>query len=93
MSEKAHILSYKTLATILGILYFLTAVTVAVSRLDLGALNVWVALLVAATKSSFVLWFFMHMKYEKPILLWSFTATLFFLAIMIGFVFFDIAFR
>ena len=42
---------YRTFIIIWIALLVLTAVTVAVSRVDLGALNVWVALTVASVKS------------------------------------------
>ena len=91
--ENHHVLSYTTLAFILGLLLTLTGVTVAVSYMDLGFFNVPVALGVACTKVTFVLLYFMHLKYEGPIINLSFIGTITFLLIMIGFTFFDVAFR
>ncbi|MCK5517475.1 MAG: cytochrome C oxidase subunit IV family protein [Desulfobulbaceae bacterium] len=91
--EDTHILSYTTLALILGLLLALTGVTVAVSYIDLGFFNVPVALGIACTKVTFVLLFFMHLKYEGPIINLSFIGTVSFLLIMIGFTFWDVAFR
>ena len=71
----------------------LTLVTVGASYVDLGWANVWVALLIASTKASLVLLFFMHMRYEGRLLVISFISTILFLAIMISFTFWDIAFR
>lgn len=88
-----HIIAYKTLFGVLLVLFVLTGITVGVSYLDLGRLNVWMALLIASAKASFVLLFFMHMKYESKVLLWSFVGTVFFLGIMISFTFWDVAFR
>lgn len=88
-----HILAYKTLLAVLGALFLLTAVTVGASYIDLGAANVWIALIIASVKASFVLLFFMHMKYESRVLAWSFLGTIFFLGIMISFTFWDVAFR
>lgn len=86
-------MSYGKLASVLGILIILTGVTVGVSYLDMGILNVPLALTIASTKVTFVLLFFMHLKYEsKPIVI-SFISTVCFLAIMISFTFFDVAFR
>ncbi|MEM7391558.1 MAG: cytochrome C oxidase subunit IV family protein [Verrucomicrobiota bacterium] len=48
-------------------LMVLTWVTVAVSKFDLGVLNLPVALLVAFTKASLVLWFFMHLSHSAKI--------------------------
>ena len=91
--ENHHVLSYTTLAFILGLLLILTGVTVAVSYMDLGFFNVPVALGVACTKVTLVLLYFMHLKYEGPIINLSFVGTITFLLIMIGFTFFDVAFR
>ena len=91
--ENQHILSYTKLALILGVLLVLTGITVAVSYLDLGFFNVPLALTIACTKVTFVLLFFMHLKYEGPIINLSFVGTISFLFIMIGFTFWDVAFR
>ena len=93
MESNPHIQSYKTLALVLGCLLVLTGVTVGVSYVDLGRLNVWISLLIASLKGSLVLMFFMHLRYEGRVLILSFLATICFLAIMIGFTFWDIAFR
>lgn len=91
--EHEHISSYKLLASVLGALLLLTIVTVAVSYVDMGFFNVPIALLVASTKSTVVLLFFMHMKHENKVVAVSFTSTVIFLCIMIGFTFWDVAFR
>ncbi len=92
-SNQVHILSYGKLLAVLLALLALTATTVAVSRVDIGAINIWVALIIAGTKASLVLLFFMHMKYEGPVLKYSFLATIMALATIISFVFWDVAFR
>ena len=92
--EKAHLeLSYRFLLMVLTVLFALTALTVGASTMNLGALNVWLALLIASAKASLVLLFFMHFKYEGMLLKISFLATFGFLAIIIGFIFLDVAFR
>lgn len=88
-----HPLSYRALAIVLLILLVLTGVTVGVSYVNLGFFNVPVALGVACLKVTFVLLFFMHLKYEGPIIIYSFLSTVTFLIIMIGFTFWDVAFR
>jgi cytochrome c oxidase subunit IV len=92
MSNK-HIISYKTLGIILTALLILTAITVFISTMDYGALNIWIALIIASVKASLVLLFFMHMKYEPGLIKWSFLVTVSFLAVLIGFLFLDISFR
>ncbi len=91
--QEQHIIGYKTLIYVLFLLFGLTGITVGVSYLDLGRLNVWLALVIATIKGAFVLFFFMHMKYEGRALRWSFLGTVFFLGIMISFTFWDVAFR
>jgi cytochrome c oxidase subunit 4 len=91
--EHRHIVGYGRLAVVLALLLTLTGVTVAVSYIDLGFLNVPVALTIATLKAALVLLFFMHLRYEGPIIRYSFITTVMFLAIMIGFTFWDVAFR
>ena len=91
--ENHHILSYTKLAAVLGALLTLTLVTIGVSYIDMGILNVPVALAVASTKVTLVLLFFMHLKYETKAITYSFIGTIIFLAIMITFTFWDVAFR
>lgn len=88
-----HLMEYKTLATVLAVLIILTGVTVGASYVDLGIMNVPIALGIASTKVTFVLLFFMHLKYEGKAIKISFLCTIFFLAIMISFTFWDVAFR
>ena len=95
MTDKytAHIFEYKSLFYVLMALLVLTGITIGVSFVDLGNLNVWIALIIASIKGSLVLMFFMHMKYEGKVLVLSFIGTIFFLTIMISFTFWDVAFR
>jgi cytochrome c oxidase subunit 4 len=91
--KQHHIMPYKTILTILGILFVLTGITIGASMIDLGKLNVWVALIIASIKCSLVVLFFMHLKDENRVIKISFVVTLFTVAILIGFIFWDIAFR
>ena len=93
ITQPHHFFEYKTLFNVLLALLVLTGITVGVSFVDLGNLNVWIALIIASIKGSFVLLFFMHMKFEGRVLVFSFLGTIFFLGIMISFIFWDIAFR
>lgn len=86
-------MSYGKLAMVLFALLLLTGVTVGVSYLDMGILNVPIALTIACLKVSLVLLFFMHLKYEGKAITISFLSTIGFLAIMISFTFWDVAFR
>ena len=91
--EKQHVLSFTRLGMVLAILLVLTGVTVGVSYLDLGFFNVPIALAIACTKVTFVLLFFMHLKYEGPAINISFISTVIVLVILIGFTFWDVAYR
>lgn len=91
--EKHHILSFTQLGMVLAILLVLTGVTVGVSYIDLGFYNVPIALTIACTKVSFVLLFFMHLKYEGRVINISFISTVLVLVLLIGLIFFDVAFR
>lgn len=63
--EKHHILSNKIgLAVFIGLL-ILTVVTVAASRVDFGALNFGIAMLIATSKALLVMLFFMGLKYDE----------------------------
>jgi cytochrome c oxidase subunit 4 len=92
-SNEQHLMSYRTLGLVLAALLVLTGVTVGVSYIDLGWLNVPVTLAIASAKVSLVLLFFMHLKYEGRAITISFISTIIFLAIMISFTFWDVAFR
>ncbi len=88
-----HIITYKLFTVVWTVLVILTGVTVAVSQVNLGALNIWVALAIASFKSGLVVTFFMHMKYEKPLFKVCLMTTLVILAIFIGFTFLDVLYR
>ncbi len=63
-----HVLPPKVLLSTGAALLALTILTVAVSRVDLGAANGAVAIAIAATKAAVVALFFMHLKYENKFL-------------------------
>jgi len=63
--------SRRTYFGIFAALLVLTAVTVLVSYVNLGLMNVVVALLIASVKASLVALFFMHLKGESR-LVWGF---------------------
>lgn len=88
-----HVTGYGKLFVIILALLVLTGITVAVSYVNLGFYNVPIALFIASTKSSLVLLFFMHLKYEGRAIQVSFLSTIAFLFIMISFIFWDVAFR
>ncbi len=80
----AHAGVKKTYFVIFTALLFLTALTVAVAYLDLGALNTPVALLIATFKAGLVLFYFMHLKEEGELVKVFAAAGFFWLLIMLA---------
>ncbi|GAB4184884.1 MAG: hypothetical protein Tsb0017_14500 [Geothermobacteraceae bacterium] len=91
--DKGHIIPNSILVAVWLALLVLTVITVAASRVDLGALNIWVALGIACSKSALVIAFFMHMKYENWLFRLFLLIALVTLALFIGFTFFDTLYR
>ncbi len=92
-AEEEHIVEYKLLFKVLIALFILTGLTVLAGSVDLGYLNVVVALLIATAKACLVVFFFMHLKYEGGLFKIMVLLVFVILAIFIGFTFFDVAFR
>ncbi|HYQ80444.1 MAG TPA: cytochrome C oxidase subunit IV family protein [Anaeromyxobacteraceae bacterium] len=84
-----HALPPRVLLGTAAALFGLTAATVAISRVDLGTLNVVAALGIAAVKASLVALFFMHLKYQGRFKAVVFVASVLFAVLLIGFVVFD----
>lgn len=86
-------LGYRFLTLIWVGLMALTVITVAVSKVDLGYMNVIVAMGVASIKASLVIFFFMHLKYENWIIKGMVLTAFIILAIAIGLTFVDVGYR
>jgi len=72
------------LSTYWGVFFALVAgtiLTVWTATIDLGALNLIVALVIATIKASLVILFFMHVKYSSK-LVWIFSAMGFFWVVL-----------
>ena len=94
MAEHKHEpVPYRTFILIWVALLILTAVTIAVSRVQLGALNVWVALTIASVKSSLVVFIFMHLRQESKLFKFGLLTLLVIVAIFIGLTFTDVLYR
>ena len=63
----AHISSLKQYVAIFLALIMFTLLTVAVSNVHLGKLNLVVAVVIASMKASLVLLFFMHLRYDNKL--------------------------
>jgi cytochrome c oxidase subunit IV len=88
--EFFHVVPFWLLAAVLTLLLFLTVITVAVTYVDLGPLNIWIAMLIATVKAVFVALFFMHLKYDRPISAVVLIASLLFVALFVGLVLLDV---
>ena len=80
----AHVNSPLFMIAIFAALIVLTIITVAVSYVDLGAANTFVAIAIATLKASLVATFFMHLKGDKPIHSIIFVGAFLFLVIFLG---------
>ncbi len=89
----SHDQGNRTYLLVWAALIVLTGVTVAVSYVHLGMMNVVVALLIASVKASLVALFFMHLKQESR-LVWGFAlAPIVFLVLIIAGTLSDTLFR
>lgn len=79
-----HIVPKSVLFRVFGALIVLTIITVAVAYVSLGPLDTPVALLIAASKATLVVLYFMHLKYDNPVNALTFTIGLIFVGIFIG---------
>jgi cytochrome c oxidase subunit IV len=63
----AHVASIKTLLATGGTLLMLTVLTVTSSKIDFGgaSINLAIAMVIAVTKATLVVLFFMHLRYDK----------------------------
>lgn len=61
-----HVVPIKLLVGVISALFVLTFLTVAASWVDLGAMNVPLALFIASIKGTLVAAFFMHLRWDKP---------------------------
>lgn len=86
-----HVLPPRVLVGTAAALVLLTAVTVAVARVDLGAANVAVALGVATVKATLVALWFMHLRYEHRFHLVVLVGAALFAVLFASFVLFDTA--
>lgn len=85
----AHALPPRLLLGTAAALLALTAITVAVSRLDLGQANVVVALAIACLKASVVALVFMHLLYENRFQVVVLVVSALFAVLLVSFVVFD----
>lgn len=81
-TDTSHISSVKTLLTVFLGLMVLTALTTAVSYVDLRAGSTAIALAIAFTKASLVVWFFMNVRFSTKLIPVVILGGLFFLLVL-----------
>lgn len=62
-----HVVSTKVYYGVFAFLLVMTALTVAVAKVDLGIFNTLVALTIAVMKASAVVFFFMHVRWASKL--------------------------
>ena len=90
---QGHIIAYPTFICVWLVLLLLTAVLVLVSRTFHEAMAVWAMLILTPLKAGLVLFYFMHLKFEKTFLKAMVITTLGILVLFIGLTFSDISYR
>ncbi len=79
-----HIAPMKVLVSVWLALMALTALTVAITWVDLGSWNLIVAMAIATVKAALVVLFFMHMVYDRPFNAVVFIVALLFVALFVS---------
>lgn len=84
-----HVVPTKVLVGVWAVLVLLTWLTVSATKVNLGPLNIYIALGIAVVKSAFVALYFMHLRYDKPFHAVIFVLALLFVALFISFALLD----
>lgn len=89
----AHISSAAFYGAIFAALIALTILTVGQSYVDLGRLNLLVVILIATTKASLVVSFFMHLRYDSKFNALIFISSLLFIGVFFAYTMNDVDHR
>ena len=79
-----HIVPFRILLAVFIALLALTYITVAARYIDLGSLNIWIALGIATIKGALVVLYFMHLRYDSPFNAIVFVTALAFMFLFLG---------
>jgi len=86
----AHVAQVKVLVATGGTLLILTLVTVLATRIDFGAnINLAIAMVIAVTKATLVILFFMHLRYDRLFHSVVFCSALLAASLFVGFTLMD----
>jgi cytochrome c oxidase subunit IV len=89
----SHVMPYPMLVGVWALLVLLTATLVIVSTKFHEALAMWAMLVITPVKAGLVMFYFMHLKFEKTFLKALVVITLFVLIVFIGLTFSDLSYR
>ena len=92
-ADGAHVVPYRTYVNVWIALIVLTGVTVAAAVANLKQMAIFTALLIAVAKSTLVLLYFMHLRYENKLFAYMFIAVMATFVIFLGLTFADYSFR
>ena len=81
--HKDHVLPVNLYLGVGAVLFFLTIITVAVSKIDLGQFNLIVAMIIAIIKASIVGLFFMHLLWDRRFYMSAMLISVLFLGVFI----------
>ncbi|HEY4242304.1 MAG TPA: cytochrome C oxidase subunit IV family protein [Kofleriaceae bacterium] len=86
----SHVAPIKVLVTTGGTLLLLTLLTVLATRIDFGAnINLGIAMVIAVTKATLVVLFFMHLRYDRIFHTVIFVAAILAASLFVGFTLMD----
>jgi cytochrome c oxidase subunit 4 len=91
--QEKHITGYGTYVLVWLGLLALTSITVTVAGINLGMFTLFVALFIAAIKSSLVINIFMHIKFDEPIFKVFLLISGFTLVVIFVLTFIDLSYR
>ena len=93
IAEKTHITPYRFYIFIVVVLLIFTTVSLYATSIELGPLSTFTALTIAILKSTLVLLYFMHLRYDKKIFTSMFLVVLAVFISIILITFIDYIFR
>lgn len=91
--QNLHSGSFALNTCVLAVLLVLTVLTVLLSQIDFGVFDVLVTIVVASIKAFLIVYYFMHLKYEKTYFAGIVLLCFLILGLAIGMTFFDIGWR
>jgi cytochrome c oxidase subunit 4 len=91
--DKGHLVATRTFVFVWITLLCLTGLTIEAAHLRMGEWSMVANIAIASAKASLVLWFFMHLKYEKRLFKLLLFIPIMTVSVIIGLTFFDIWYR